>query len=205
MNTLKEALINRFGIAQITEFSTTFAPDFPLLEIKFSKRSPVTVLMTNGLSNFQMPVPEKYEARNRVELYFCLPSYWDLTTENGKWVIEWIQKLAKHCIEKNTWYGIGHTFPNGNPAVSFSETMKQKYLMLNTPFFLADELTPIQLTDTSEIHFLGIMPIFEDEMDYKMGKGTYKLLQKIESKGISELLDDYRMSCLKSKWRVLKK
>jgi hypothetical protein len=204
MNILEQTLIERFGENNVKTHLSTSENDFPLLEIKIEMRSEIIVLMTNGLSDYAMPVPEKYKERNHAELYFCLPSYWDLTTENGKWVIEWIQKLAKHCIEKETWYGIGHTFPNGNPAMPLSNTMKQKYLMLNAPYFLEKELSPIQ-TEDKEIHFLGIIPIFEDEMDYKMGKGTYKLLQKIEGKGVSELLDDYRMSCLKSKWRFFQK
>jgi hypothetical protein len=204
MNIVEQTLIERFGENNVKTHLSTFENDFPLLEIKIEMRSEITVLMTNGLSEYAMPVPEKYKERKNVELYFCLPSYWDLTTENGKWVIEWIQKLAKHCIEKETWYGIGHTFPNGNPAMPISATMKQKYLMLNAPYFLEKELSPIQ-TEDKEINFLGIIPIFEDEMDYKMGKGTYKMLQKIEGKGVSELLDDYRMSCLKSKWRFFQK
>ena len=204
MNILEQTLIERFGENNVKTHLSASENDFPLLEIKIEMRSEIIVLMTNGLSDYAMPVPEKYKERNHAELYFCLPSYWDLTTENGKWVIEWIQKLAKHCIEKETWYGIGHTFPNGNPALPLSNTMKQKYLMLNAPYFLEKELSPIQ-TEDKEIHFLGIIPIFEDEMDYKMGKGTYKLLQKIEGKGVSELLDDYRMSCLKSKWRFFQK
>jgi hypothetical protein len=204
MNILEHTLIERFGENNVKTHPSTSENDFPLLEIKIEMRSEIIVLMTNGLSDYAMPVPEKYKDRNHAELYFCLPSYWDLTTDNGKWVIEWIQKLAKHCIEKETWYGIGHTFPNGNPASPLSDTMKQKYLMLNAPYFLEKELSLIQ-TEDKEIHFLGIIPIFEDEMDYKMGKGTYKLLQKIEGKGVSELLDDYRMSCLKSKWRFFQK
>ena len=204
MNILEQTLIERFGENNVKTPLSASENDFPLLEIKIEMRSEIIVLMTNGLSDYAMPVPEKYKERNHAELYFCLPSYWALTTENGKWVIEWIQKLAKHCIEKETWYGIGHTFPNGNPALPLSNTMKQKYLMLNAPYFLEKELSPIQ-TEDKEIHFLGIIPIFEDEMDYKMGKGTYKLLQKIEGKGVSELLDDYRMSCLKSKWRFFQK
>lgn len=204
MNILEHTLIERFGENNVKTHPSTSENDFPLLEIKIEMRSEIIVLMTNGLSDYAMPVPEKYKDRNHAELYFCLPSYWDLTTDNGKWVIEWIQKLAKHCVEKETWYGIGHTFPNGNPAIPLSNTMKQKYLMLNAPYFLEKELSPIQ-TEDKEIHFLGIIPIFEDEMDYKMGKGTYKLLQKIEGKGVSELLDDYRMSCLKSKWRFFQK
>jgi hypothetical protein len=204
MNILEQTLIERFGENNVKTHLSASENDFPLLEIKIEMRSEIIVLMTNGLSDYAMPVPEKYIERNHTELYFCLPSYWDLSTENGKWVIEWIQKLAKHCIEKETWYGIGHTFPNGNPAMPLSNTMKQKYLMLNAPYFLEKELTPI-ISEGKTIHFLGIIPIFEDEMDYKMGKGTYKLLQKIEGKGVSELLDDYRMSCLKSKWRFFQK
>lgn len=204
MNILEHTLIERFGENNVKTHLSASENDFPLLEIKIEMRSEIIVLMTNGLSDYAMPVPEKYKDRKNVELYFCLPSYWNLTTENGKWVIDWIQKLAKHCIEKETWYGIGHTFPNGNPASPLSDTMKQKYLMLNAPYFLEKELSPIHIED-KEIHFLGIIPIFEDEMDYKMGKGTYKLLQKIEGKGVSELLDDYRMSCLKSKWRFFQK
>jgi hypothetical protein len=204
MNILEQTLIERFGENNVKTHLSASENDFPLLEIKIEMRSEIIVLMTNGLSDYAMPVPEKYKERNHAELYFCLPSYWDLTTENGKWVVEWIQKLAKHCIEKETWYGIGHTFPNGNPAMPLSNTMKQKYLMLNAPYFLEKELTPI-ISEGKTIHFLGIIPIFEDEMDYKMGKGTYKLLQKIEGKGVSELLDDYRMSCLKSKWRFFQK
>ena len=204
MNILEQTLIDRFGENNVKQHFPASENGFPLLEIKIEMRSEITVLMTNGLSNYTMPVPEKYKDRSHVELYFCLPSYWDLATENGKWVIKWIQKLAKYCIEKQTWYGIGHTFPNGNPALPLSNTMKQKYLMLNAPYFLEKELIPIQ-DEGKSIHFLGIIPIFEDEMDYKMGKGTYKLLQKIEGKGISELLDDYRMSCLKTKWRFFQR
>ena len=204
MNILEQTLIERFGENNVKPHLSKSENDFPLLEINIAMRSEITVLMTNGLSEYSMPVPEKHKERKNVELYFCLPSYWDLTTENGKWVIAWIQKLAKHCIEKEMWYGIGHTFPNGNPAMPISVTMKQKYLMLNAPYFLDKELSAI-INEDKAIHFLGIIPIFEDEMDYKMGKGTYKLLQKIEGKGVSELLDDYRMSCLKSKWRFFQK
>lgn len=204
MDILEQTLIERFGKDNVINHPSNDDGSLPLLEIKLDLRSKITVLMTNGLSNYTMPVPEKYKERSKVELYFCLPSYWDLATDNGKWVIEWLNKLAKHCTDNKTWYGIGHTFPNGNPAMPLSQTMKQRYLMLNTPYFLEKELAPIHSAET-EIHFLSIIPIFEDEMDYKMGKGTYKLLQKIEGKGISELLDDYRMSALKSKWRFFQK
>ena len=204
MKELKQALIERFGEGNVHDFAPQGENDFPLLLISSDKRSKITILMTNGLSKYKMPVHEKHAGREHTELYFCLPNYWDLENLQKQWVFEWIQKMARYLTEKQTWFGVGHTIPNGNPAVPLSPTMNQRYLLLNDPMYLRNELTPLTLEDT-EIHFLGIIPIFEDEMDYKMARGTYKLVQKMEGKGISELLDDYRMSFLKSKWRILKR
>ncbi len=203
MNELEQALVARFGADRVKTIDAAQG-DFPLLMFDLEMRSNIKVVMTNGLSDYCMPVHEKFEGKERTELYFCLPSYWDLDNPNGQWIFEWISKLAKHVIEKHTWFGVGHTIPNGSPAMPLSPTMKQKYLLLNEPMFLEKELSPLQLS-AFEVNFLGIIPIFEDEMDYKMGKGTYKLLLKMEAKGVSELLDDFRLSSLKSKWRVLRK
>jgi hypothetical protein len=46
--------------------------------------------------------------------------------------------------------------------------------------------------------------LFEDEFDFKMGKGTFKLKKKLRDKGINELLDDFRMTALKNKWRIFR-
>lgn len=197
-------LMDRFGKEAIVSITKKDENDLDTVLISLQKRSKLTLLMTLGLSDYNMPVPEKYAERSHTELVFCLPSYWDLESITDQWVYAWIQKLAKHVIEKETWFGPGHTIPNGNPVEAISERMKQKYFILTDPIYLKSELSPILLDDKT-IHFLVIMPIFEDEMDFKMGKGTFKLLKKIEGKGISEVLDDYRMSSLKSKWRMFGK
>lgn len=204
MNELEQVLSTRFGESRVKKLVQINEAEFPMLLLTLDMRSEITVLMTNGLRTYDMPVPEKYEGKNRTELYFCLPSYWDTDNIQEQWIFEWIQKMAKHVVEKRTWFGAGHTIPNGNPAAPLSKTMRQKYLLLNEPIFLKEELKPAVI-DGLEVNFLGIIPIFEDEMDYKMGKGTYKLLHKMEGKGVSELLDDFRLSSLKSKWRVFKK
>ena len=36
-----------------------------------------------------------------------------------------------------------------------------------------------------------------------MGKGTLKLQKKFKDRTITELLDDYRMTSLKTKWRII--
>jgi hypothetical protein len=202
MNSLVQALQNRFSTESIHVFSEE--NEIQLLTIELPVRSGIQVLMTNGLSNYQMPVPKKMQGQEFSELYFCLPSYWELNDENNEqftWVISWIQRLCKHVIEKNTWFGMGHTIPAGKPPVSLSKTMKQNHFILSEPILLKEELKSITLESGKTIHFLAVIPIFEDEVDYKLGKSTYKFLKKLTSHGVSELLDDYRKTCLKSKWR----
>lgn len=206
MTELAKNLTSRFTNAQLQSLPKQSENEVDLLIISFEKRSAVQLVITDGLYLYEQPVPDKFSTLKNIELYFCLPSYWDLDDiENPamNWIKPWIQKLARHLIEKQTWYGVGHTFPNGNPVRAISPTMKQKYFLLNKPTFLSNELTPLEVGGKT-IEFLAIVPIFEDELDYKMGKGTYKLQKKFVDKNITELLDDYRMSTLKNKWRFFR-
>jgi len=162
-----------------------------------------SVLMTKGLSDFKMPVHEKHIGEEYNELYFLLPSYWNIEDfENQKfnWVFAWLQRLMNYAIQKNTWFGHGHTFPCGKDMISLSDTMKQNHLILTRPIDLDEELKEIVVGEKT-IGFLGIIPIFSDEMDYKQGKGTAKLFEKFRSINVTEKLDDYRNTVLKSRWK----
>jgi hypothetical protein len=206
MTSLHQELINRFGEHRVAELPI-LEGEIPLLVLELESSSSVTLIMTNGLSDYSMPVPEKYKGRENNELYFCLPSYWDwqaLENPSMNWIYPWIRKMAKHVVDKATWFGHGHTFPNGKELSSISATMKQDHFILLDPILLSNELCPLECGAKS-IHFLAIVPIFKDEMDYKQARGTFKLLQKLNSAGVTELLDDYRSSVFKSKWTFWRK
>lgn len=217
MNLVKQELINRFGETNVQEIfftgNTNNDPklerieQYPFLLIDIQMRSKVKVLMTNGLSDYKMPVLEKFVGREFNELYFCLPSYWDLEDQNDEkmnWVFKVLFKLHNHLLIKNTWFGIGHTIPFSNPLGPISERMSQSYFFINEPWFLENELSTVEIANKN-INFLSIIPIFEDEFDYKIGKGTYKFQKKLGSQNVTELLDDYRKTALKSKWRFFGK
>lgn len=206
MTKLHQALADRFGEHRV--FALDSNPDlFPLLVIDLDLKSPVTLIMTNGLSDYKMPVPETLSGYEFNELFFCLPSYWDWKdAENDKmnWIFPWIDKLAKYVLEKNSWFGDGHTIPCGKDLKPLSTTMLQNHFFLSYPIYLEEALMPVVLPEKN-IYFLAIIPIFADEMDYKQGKGTFKFKQKLVNKGVSEKLDDFRSTVLKSKWRLLRK
>jgi hypothetical protein len=204
MNELKEYLGSRFGAHRVSDF-TMDGVELPLLKIELElSASPVTVIMTNGLRNYSMPVPVKLHGQEHAELFFCLPSYWDLdalNTENMRWPFTWLDKLGKHLLDKETWYGPGHTFANGNPPESFSSTMKPNHLILTEPIKLEEHLSPAKI-DQLNVYFLAVVPIYEQEFDIKMTKGFVKFLRKFRARNGSEIVDDFRENIFKSRFRI---
>ncbi len=203
MTAFQAALANRFGEHRVSEIPT-LEGEMPLLALDLELNTPVTVIMTNGLSNYKMPVPEKVVGREFNEIYFCLPSYWEwegLENPRMNWIFPWIQRLAKYVVDKQTWFGAGHTLPCGKEMQELSETMRQNHFFLSDPLLLEQQLEPIEV-EGKTIYMLAIIPIFPDEMDYKQGKGTFKFLQKLANQGVTEKLDDFRSTVLKSKWRL---
>ncbi len=203
MTPIQQALEARFGHEQVRKAEHTGTQDLLLVEIR-NVRTPVTILVTNGLSDYKMQVPENLEEEAHVELYFCLPSYWDPNDHDNpqmNWIYPWIERLAVYVREKQTWFGHGHTMACGAEMASLSETMRENHFFLTRPILLEEALRKIELPDGRIVHFLAIIPIFEDEMDYKQGKGTLKLLKKLVGREVDEKLDDYRKSVLRSNWR----
>lgn len=198
---MKELLEQRFGEHRVAQIPVEEG-EIPLLVLDLELDTPVTVIVTNGLSNYKMPVPEAEKGNEYNELFFCLPSYWeweDVDNPQMNWIFHWIQRLAKYVVEKQTWFGHGHTMPCGKDMNSLSTTMLQNHFILLRPMLLEEALAPIIMGDHT-VQFLGIIPIFPEEMDYKQGKGTFKFVQKLINKGVNEKLDDFRGSVLKRKW-----
>jgi hypothetical protein len=210
--TLLKELENRFGAEKVkviyyknsgNKMELDGIENYPFILIEIQMRSPIKILMTGNLSEFKMSVPEKFEGKEYKELYFCLPNYWDIENQENdqmNWVFEILFKLQKHVKSKETWLGVGHTLPFTIPISPISKTMNQKYFFLNEAVFLKDKLFPLEI-ENKQIEFLSIIPIYEDEFDYKVGKGTYKFQKKLAQKNVTELLDDYRGTVLKNNWK----
>jgi hypothetical protein len=203
MQYLLEELSRRFS-SEILKISNEFGE---FLLIAPSSKNGNKILMTTRLSDFKMNVHEKHIGEEFNELYFYLPSYWnvdDLNNRNMNWVFIWLEKLKMHVIEKNTWFGNGHTLATGKTLVPLSEKMLQNHFILAQPIEFRTELSPILVQD-KQINFLAVIPIFEDEMDYKQGKGTLKLLKKFEQANVTEKLDEFRKTVLRTRWNFLGK
>lgn len=204
MQNLLHALQERFGSSQV-ECLNRLDESFYLITLPGSKE--LRILMTCGLSEHKMKVHEKHLGEEWKELFVLLPSYWDLTdasNANMNWVFDWLKKLKNYVISTDTWLGHGHTLPTGREFKQISDGMKQNHFILSNPNELEKELAPINM-GAKTITFLALIPIFADEMDYKQGKGTAKLFAKFAQQNITEKLDDFRSTVLKSRWNFFAK
>lgn len=195
---IEENLIQAFGASKVSQVSK-IDDEVSIIAIDLSDKMRVQLLMTNGLSSHQMNVPEHLKSQNRCEVYFCVPSYWellnDLTPENN-WVINWLQLIVNYVKVNNVWLGAGHTLKCGADKLPLSPTMKQSYFVFSPPNLLVDEFSEIKKM-CGEINFFSVIPLFEKEFEYKQRKGIEKFTQKMRVAGMSEKLDEFRPSLIK--------
>ncbi|MFA5574815.1 MAG: suppressor of fused domain protein [Brumimicrobium sp.] len=194
MSALELTLIDKFGKNNVSSIQLSDNDYISILKVNIQTKFSKCIIVTNGLSNYKMPVPEQYKGQEFNEIYFCLPSYWDIEDKNNpkmNWPVEILQKLAKNVMKNNTWYGRGHTIANGNPPKSISETMKQEYFVMTAPISMEDYLRPIAIEDKT-IHFLSVIPIFKNELKLKETKGYKKWIRGYRAKNGTEILDDFR-------------
>src|SRR5690554_1789153 len=107
MSELKKALEKRFGEHRVSDYPSQDGDYINLLKIEVEKKFPLTIISTNGISNYKMSIPERYKGREHTELFFCLPGYWDLEDKdnpNMNWPLKVIQKLSENVLENQSWY-----------------------------------------------------------------------------------------------------
>jgi hypothetical protein len=165
-------------------------------------------LVTCGMSNLAMTVPQGAEEFRYAELMICLPPAWKLSQEafqdeRNYWPVRCLKLLARMPHEYVTWLYIGHTIPNGNPADPYAGNTKLSGMMLAIPT-IVDDLNGFfncRMGEDKNVHFYSLMPLYNEEMDYKLKHGADSLFEKFDQLGINEVLDVARKNvCKKSFW-----
>lgn len=201
---LHEALIDRVGEHRVRLMQNPVHPEQQLYVLYLELHVPLTVLMTSTLSEYKMPVSEKWKGREYNEIFFAMPAYWDLDDKGNaslQALYDWIFRLEKFVKEKNTWFGPGHSIPCGNPSTAISPLLKQDNFIFINPMFLEDLFQPLILTD-KVVHLLATVPVFSDELEYKMSKGTHKFVRRFYQKKHDERIDEFRHSFMRSRLRL---
>lgn len=153
-----------------------------------SEKYPFNILITSGMSSLPMNVPEEmegYEQWQYAELCVFLPEDWplaekDFEDEKNYWPVRLLKDLARLPHDYNTWLGWGHTIPNGDPAEPYVPGTQLAGAIIIPPISMSEEF--FEVPGEPPLHIFQVIPLTAKEMDYKLDKGTDKLLELLEKK-----------------------
>ena len=144
-------------------------------------------LVTMGMGAHRMNVPEELAEYKleRAELAIALPGNWklkreDLKNERWYWPIRLLKTLARLPIASDTWLGFGHTMDNEE---DFAKGTKLCAAILTGPQDTEDGSEVCILPSGEEVNFYQVIPLYREELEYKMAHDADALLDKMD--GIS--------------------
>jgi hypothetical protein len=156
-------------------------------------------LVTSGMSDRPMAAPPEAGDCRYAELVICLPPDWPLTMDKLKdernyWPIRWLKVLSRLPHEYQTWLFRGHTVPNGDPPRPFAANTKLCCALLLAPVLFGDDFQTLDVSPEKTINFLGLVPLYREEMEFKLREGLDPLLERLDEAGVTELLDLRRVN-----------
>jgi hypothetical protein len=165
-------------------------------------------LVTSGMSDRPMKVPPEADVSPYAELLLCLPREWPVSQEEFDrlkdearyWPVRWLKMLARLPHEYQTWLGWGHTVPNGDPPEPFAADTKLCGVILLSPILTPTEFDTLRVSPDKEIHFWGVFPLYRQEMDLKLKRGSERLVELMGEGQVTEVLDIGRANLAPPSW-----
>ena len=155
-------------------------------------------LVTMGMGAHRMNVPEELAEYKleRAELAIALPKDWKLKYEDMKnerwyWPIRLLKDLARLPIASDTWLGFGHTL---DQQEDFAENTKLCAAILTDPQGTEDGSEVCILPSGEEVNFYQVIPLYWDELEYKLAHDADALLDKMN--GISFVVEPDRQDAI---------
>ena len=199
MSAIEQHIKNTFG-----EFENVFhelvSPDIhvDICMVPPTEERDYCTLVTMGMGAHRMNVPEELAEYKleRAELAIALPADWKLDQESMKdekwyWPIRLLKSLARLPIASDTWLGFGHTMDNKE---NFAENTKLCAAILTGPQSTEEGGEVCTLPGGEEVNFYQVIPLYEDELDYKLEHDVDALLNKM--RGISFVVNPTRQNAI---------
>ena len=155
-------------------------------------------LVTMGMGAHRMNVPEELAEYKleRAELAIALPADWKLDQESMQderwyWPIRLLKVLARLPIASDTWLGFGHTMDNEE---DFAKNTELCAALLTGPQGTDVGSEVCTLPCGEEVNFYQVIPLYRDELEYKMEQDADALLNKM--RGISFVVNPTRQDAI---------
>lgn len=166
---------------------------------------PMHTLVTSGMSDLPMKTPNP-EVPCHLELMIHLPPDWrisekDWNDEAWYWPIRQLKYLARFPHKLDTFLGYGHTIPNGDPPEPYAKNTKFNCIVILPPLSTPEEFDQLVIDEKKTIHFMALVPLYQEETDLKLRKGTDELLEKFSENDVTDILDIGRPNVAKKRFR----
>jgi Suppressor of fused protein (SUFU) len=163
---------------------------------------PFHTLVTHGMSDLAMDAPPGAEVWRFAELVCFLPKEYDISDDGFKddrnyWPIGNMKFLARFPHEYNTWLAYGHTLQNGNPIQPFISGTQLCASLLIPPTIVDGKFFSLKVRDDKNIFIYNVMPIYKEEMDYKMEHGIDNLCERFDLFGVNDIYNLNRVNTCK--------
>lgn len=166
---------------------------------------PFHTLVTTGMSDSPMSPPEGYEECRHAELIAVLPPDWPISKEAfddeaNYWPLRWLKTLARFPHEYDTWLWAGHTVLNGDPAQPFAPDTKLCCALLESPLTAPEGFHWLEIDERKTINFFALVPLYREEMEFKLKHGADALLDRFDKHGVSEMIHPARPNVCKRRF-----
>ena len=167
------------------------------------------VLWTSGMSDLPMTLPDgDYDKKDyeRAELFLFLPKDWKFAEigESAKelgdeyyWPVRWLKYLARFPHEYKTWFGTGHTLPNGEEYAPLGEGTEMGGFFFLPVISLGEDypgVDALTCKDGTKINFLWAIPMYKEEIEYKLEEGFDAMMDLFVEVDFPRALDPKRQN-----------
>lgn len=159
-------------------------------------------LVTLGMSDLPMSPPNDAVDFRYAELMLCLPSSWPVSPdafsqERHFWPIRMLQFLARLPHLYETWLGWAHTVPNGDPPEPYADDARFTGAILLMPSTFGDDAAKFRTHSRKRIHFYSVVPLYPEEMAFKVKHSAEELFEKLQKAGVDEVVNVKRRNVSK--------
>lgn len=145
--------------------------------VKPTKKKPYWFLVTSGMSDKPMTTPKGAEELAYAEIAIALPAWWKLDEKSLKntrwyWPIRWMKTLARFPHVYETWLFYMHTIPLSD--VERAKGTKFTGVILGYDSELPEKFGRLKIGKKT-VHFMTPIPVFEDEMNFRLEHGPEAL------------------------------
>ena len=168
---------------------------------------PWTTLVTCGMAQRPMIVPDGLEDYRYAELLLAVPPEWPLDVESWKderwyWPIRLLKDLGRLPHDYATFLYYGHTVPNGDPPEPYAAGTSLCGAVIGPPILIPAELEELEVADGRTVRLYAVFPLQRNELQFKLEAGYEALWERFEEARVTELVDPERESVIGRRRRL---